>query len=285
MLKVAVIGMGRFGQHHARIYQEIPEVDMVASCDILADHGVYDPEPSYRQYTSYEALLDNECPDIVSVAVPTESHFEVVLGCLARDVDVLVEKPLASTIGQAGLLMGIAKEKELILAVGHVERFNPIITELKRVIDFLGMPEYIETYRSGPRPTRRQQDCIALELAIHDIDVIRYLVGDIEFKGACMTQSGFRGTYGLSHNGQASVSAHYGAPKRTISVQFDEWWFFGDYLAKTIKVRRGSEISLVSLSGPEPLYLELQEFVDVANGGVFRVLATAEDGLAAMRLV
>src|SRR5205807_4875706 len=129
--RVAVIGVGMMGRNHARIYRELAGTSLVGVCDTNPEvaaqiAGIY----GTRAYGSYEQLLTAERPDGVSVCVPTEQHKAVTLAALASGCHVLVEKPIAASIGDADELLAAARSTGRVLAVGHVERFNPAVIAL-----------------------------------------------------------------------------------------------------------------------------------------------------------
>lgn len=180
-IKVAVIGVGSMGKNHARIYSELANVDMVAVSDangelanqIAKKYGV-------RAYSDYQELLDKEHPDAVSVAVPTALHHEVASACMQAGAHVLVEKPIAATVEEGQALIELAKELNQKLMVGHIVRFNPAIRALKEKLDAgeLGNVIQILCRRIGPFPARIRDVGVVVDLAPHDIDLMRYLTGE-----------------------------------------------------------------------------------------------------------
>lgn len=168
------------GFNHARIYAEMDDVELVA---------VADPDPracrrifnTYRPqiYDNYLRLLDIERPDLVSVAVPTKLHVDVACEAMSRGVHVLVEKPLALTIEEGRVIIDAARRFGTKLSVGHVERFNPAIIELKRRLEReeLGRIFQVRARRVSPFPGRIQDVGVILDMATHDIDVVRHLLG------------------------------------------------------------------------------------------------------------
>ncbi len=171
-LRVAVIGAGSLGQHHARIYASLEEARLAAVVDtdpdraraIAARHGV-------AALTSHRDLPPDL--DAVSVAVPTSAHAPVVEACLLRGLAVLVEKPMATTLAEAASMVRAAARANRPLCVGHTERFNPIVRAAReRVHD----PRFIETHRLGVFTARSTDVDVVLDLMIHDLDVILSLV-------------------------------------------------------------------------------------------------------------
>jgi predicted dehydrogenase len=184
MLRSAVIGVGNMGWNHARVYNELEGVDLVAVADLdgriveRAAH-VY----GAKGYTDYQEMLRHEEIDAVSVAVPTQIHHETALAALQRGCHILVEKPIAFTIEEGQEMVALAASRGLKLAVGHIERFNPAIVELKRRLRRreAGQIFQIHARRLGPFPTRVRDVGVVIDLATHDLDIMRYLL-DSEVK-------------------------------------------------------------------------------------------------------
>ena len=179
MLKVAVIGVGAMGRHHARNYHDIPDVDLVA----VSDTNPKQSESIGNTYgvpfeTDYLKLLDDHKPDLVSISVPTNLHFEIAKSAIERGIHVLVEKPITETVKQAKELIQLADEKGVKLTVGHIERFNPAIIELKKHLeeDRLGQVFRIQSRRMGPFPARIRDVGVVIDLATHDLDMVRYVL-------------------------------------------------------------------------------------------------------------
>lgn len=178
MIRAAVIGVGSMGQNHARIYNEIEDVDLVAVSDV--DNKLAEKIASRyktRCYSEYKAMLGEEKLDLVSVAVPTKLHHKVALYAMERGLHVLVEKPIADTVPNAQEISRGAQDQNRILMVGHVERFNPAVTELKRRLDegHLGRIFQIHVRRLGPFPHRIRDVGVVIDLATHDLDVMCHL--------------------------------------------------------------------------------------------------------------
>jgi UDP-N-acetylglucosamine 3-dehydrogenase len=179
-LRSAVIGVGAMGSNHCRVYSEMPGVELVGVCDVnnsLAKSigGKYKCE----SYTDYNKLLSTSKPDVVTVAVPTQFHCEVALACIEAGTSLLVEKPIADTVENAHRMIVAAKTAGVKLMVGHIERFNPAVQELKRRLDTkqLGRIFTINATRVGPFPHRIRDVGVVIDLAVHDIDCMRYVTG------------------------------------------------------------------------------------------------------------
>lgn len=178
MIKAAVIGVGSMGANHARIYNELDGVTLVGVCD--ADPQLAQKVSSrYRtgQYSDHRELLDQERLDLVSIAVPTGFHHQVALDVINRGVHLLVEKPIADTAAHAEEMIQRAEAGGVQLMVGHVERFNPAVVELKRRLQDgqLGKMFQIHVRRLGPFPHRIRDVGVVIDLATHDLDVMYYL--------------------------------------------------------------------------------------------------------------
>jgi predicted dehydrogenase len=171
-IKVAVIGVGHLGQHHARIYTELPGVELVAVADISeARRREVGGRLKVPAVADYRSLLGKV--DAVSVAVPTGSHYALALTFLQAGCDVLVEKPITRTVGEADVLIAAAAKGGRILQVGHSERYNGAVQALSTHVK---EPGFIEVHRMGPFPGRGTDVDVVLDLMIHDIDIILTLV-------------------------------------------------------------------------------------------------------------
>jgi predicted dehydrogenase len=171
-IKVGVIGVGYLGKFHAEKYAASPKAELIGVADsdgaraqeIGAKLGV-------AALADYRALFGRV--DCVSIAVPTRAHFEVARDCIEAGIDVLVEKPLTAEISEARQLVQAAAQCQVILQVGHLERFNPAIRRLEGVVR---EPKFVECHRLAPFIERGTDVNVVLDLMIHDIDVIASLV-------------------------------------------------------------------------------------------------------------
>jgi UDP-N-acetylglucosamine 3-dehydrogenase len=178
MTRAAVIGVGAMGRNHARVYQEIPDVELVAVADLDETSAKEAARLRGAQpYIEYRVMLEEQQPDVLTVAVPTQHHCQVVLDALEAGCHVLVEKPIAATLEEGRRMVEGAAKLGRVLAVGHVERYNPAIIELKRrlVDGELGQIFQIHARRLGPFPSRVQDVGVVVDLAPHDLDIMRYL--------------------------------------------------------------------------------------------------------------
>ena len=179
-MKVAVIGVGSMGKNHARVYSELPEAELVAVADAdqklvaatAEKHGAH-------AYTDYREMLEKEKPDAVSIVVPTAMHEEVGLAALDAGVHVLMEKPIAATVEEGQRLIEKARAVKKQLMVGHIVRFNPAMQALKQKLadGDLGRIFQVFCRRAGPFPARIRDVGVVVDLAPHDVDVMRFLIG------------------------------------------------------------------------------------------------------------
>ena len=172
MLKVGVIGVGHLGQHHARIYSELDDVKLVGVADVLTDRAdSIGSQYGALAFADYREMLAQV--DAVSIAAPTERHASIGIDCLERGLDVLVEKPIAGDPDQARAMTRIARQKDCILQVGHVERFNPVVEAACKVAT---RPQFFEVHRLNKFSMRSLDVDVVLDLMIHDIDIVLALV-------------------------------------------------------------------------------------------------------------
>jgi len=171
-LRVGVVGVGHIGSNHARIYAELPHAEFVAVFDI-------DPIRAAEIAAKYKAKAAEslnefaEMVDAASVATPTSAHFPVSRDLLARGKHLLIEKPITENTADARELAQGAAEKRLVLQVGHVERFNPVLSALEQRLTH---PRFIEAHRLSPYPNRSTEIGVVLDLMIHDLEIILHLV-------------------------------------------------------------------------------------------------------------
>ncbi len=171
-LRVGVVGTGYLGKFHAEKYARMDDVDLVGIADINKSQAEKIAEKySVKAYTSHKDILDKV--DAVSIVVPTPAHYKVSLDFLEHDVDVLIEKPMTTTLEEADKLIRIAEARGLIIQVGHLERFNPAVIALR---DYVKKPMFIESHRLSTYKERAADVSVVLDLMIHDIDIISNFV-------------------------------------------------------------------------------------------------------------
>lgn len=172
-LRVGVVGVGHLGSIHARIYKEIPDCQLVAVCDTdRARLQEVSMRLGVEALTDYRKLFGRI--DAVSIAVPTALHYELTRAFLSAGMHALVEKPFTPRLREADALIRLARRKKLLLAVGHVERFNSAFSATQKLIHD---PQFIECHRLSPFPNRSLDVGVVLDVMIHDIDIVLGLVG------------------------------------------------------------------------------------------------------------
>lgn len=315
MTRVAVLGVGAIGRNHARVYREMANVELV---------GVADPQPGAadniarlygtRAYTDHRALLEAERPEAVTVSVPTYLHFPVVNDALAAGCHVLVEKPIAATPDEALAMIATAEADNRVLMVGHIERYNPAIIELRRrlVAGELGRVFQIHTRRLGPFPPRVRDVGVVVDLATHDIDAMRYLTGHevtrlyAETRQQVHTSNEdlFSGMLRFSDDTLGILEINWLTPTkiRELWVTGERGMFRADYLTQdlyfyqnpeaddthwgTLSVLRGvseGAMTRFAFQKREPMRAEQEAFIAAVNGDRSGIVS-GQDGLAALRI-
>ena len=171
-LRVGVVGVGHIGSNHARLYAEIPSAEFVAVYDVDLRRG----HTIGKRFGATSAKsLDEfiEIIDAASVATPTNTHYEIARALLARGKHLLIEKPITDNTAHASELVELARANSLVLQVGHVERFNPVLSALEK---HLTHPRFIEAHRLSPYPDRGTDIGVVLDLMIHDLEIILHFV-------------------------------------------------------------------------------------------------------------
>lgn len=315
MIKVAVIGVGSMGKNHARIYSELAKVEMSAIADIDTKVASEVGERyKTRVYADYWEMLEKEHPQAVSISVPTALHEEVAIAALESGAHVLIEKPIAATVESGQRLIDRARSLDRQLMVGHVVRFNPAIQALKEKLQEgeLGRIYQIVCRRVGPFPSRIRDVGVVVDLAPHDIDIMRFLTGlepqrlyaeteqrihtayeDLLF-GLLRFPDGVIGTLEINWLTPTKVREVLVLGERGMfrvdDLTQDLYFYENDFnngefwpAYQTIKgVSEGCMIRY-AIRRHEPLKAELQTFVKCLQEGL-PVPVRGEDGLAALRL-
>lgn len=178
-VRTAVIGVGNMGRYHVRNYFEIKTSNLVAIADLNEDLGK-GIAAKYRCkfYKNYNDMIKKEKPEAVSIVVPSKYHHKVGIEVMDKGINVLMEKPIATTLKEAKELIDCANTSKVKLMVGHIERFNPGVIKLKKIIDNdeLGEITSIISRRVGVFPPQIKDSNVIIDLAVHDIDIINYLL-------------------------------------------------------------------------------------------------------------
>ena len=171
-IRVAVVGVGDFGRNHVRVYRDLPQAELIGVVDVNAERAErVAAEFGTIALPSIEALAGRV--DAVSLAVPTAGHAPAGCALLRQGIDVLVEKPMAASLGEADELLAAAQESKRILQVGHLERFNPAIVA---VVSIMRRPLFFEVHRLGIFSPRNLDIDVIFDVMIHDLDILLALV-------------------------------------------------------------------------------------------------------------
>jgi UDP-N-acetylglucosamine 3-dehydrogenase len=315
MIKAAVIGVGAMGRNHARVYQEMPGVELVAVAD-LAPVPVQEAARlrGAHPYADYRAMLSEVCPDVVTVAVPTQAHHQVVMDVLEAGCHVLVEKPISATVKEGRDIINRAAELDRVLAVGHIERYNPAVIELKGRLDNgeLGRIFQVHARRLGPFPSRVRDVGVIVDLATHDLDIMRHLTGqkvqrlyaETEQEIHTAHEDLFSGLLRFRNGTVGILEINWLTPTkiREIAVTGQRGMFLANLLTQDLYLYENEEagelnwshLSLLRGVGEgqmvrlrlhrrEPLRAELEAFVTAVQGEPSEIVR-GEDGLAALEL-
>ena len=299
-IRVAVIGVGSLGQHHARILGKHPDSKLEFVVDSDAKRAEKIAKANKVKYlTNFNELIEKV--DAVVISVPTPYHYQVTKPLLQNGIHCLVEKPFTLNVAEAEELIEIAKSKNLVLQVGHVERFNPAIIA---AAPFIKSPKFIEVNRLGPYDPRTSHIGVVLDLMIHDLDILFYLVKDkvvsLEAHGAKIlsdTEDIAKVRLRYANGCVADVSASRVSMEkyRKIRVFQPDSYVSIDYAGKSLKVyakKEGKEkiaslfdidVKKPKLPPNEPLFYELDNFLRNVSEGK-KPAVSGEQGRDAVEL-
>jgi UDP-N-acetylglucosamine 3-dehydrogenase len=304
-LRAGVVGLGMMGRNHVRVWDEsVPGVELVAMAD---------PDPAAvqrasagrraRGYSEPERMLAEEELDLVSIVTPTGLHLPVTVAALRAGANVLVEKPIAATREEAEAMIAAAADAGRMLTVGHIERFNPAVRELHRRLDAgeLGRIFQVHATRLGPFPARIRDVGVVVDLAPHDLDVMRYLIGSEPIRIYAETERRihtehedlFNGIMKFANGVIGILDINWLTPtkRRTLTVTGERGMYVADYLAQDLVFyanpeaaetwqNRGAdgfgapitsvaegEMTRRNIRREEPLAVELTAFADAVRDG------------------
>jgi UDP-N-acetylglucosamine 3-dehydrogenase len=313
MIRIGVVGLGVMGRSHARVLDDIDEADLVAVCDPTEEAMAWARKRRLTGYRSYGEMFDRASLDAVTIAVPTRFHLEVGLAAIAGGLHVLMEKPIATDLGEAQQLIVAAKNRGTILAIGHVERFNPAVRELKKRLQAgeVGRIFQVHSRRQGPFPSRIRDVGAVIDLATHDLDVMRYLLGvevvrlyaETERRIHTEHEDMLNALLRFDNGAVGVMQVNWLTPTkiRELSVLGERGMLHLNYLTQDLtffenSVATGAELPLSLLTGvsegtllrhivdrAEPLRLELESFL-ASVGSKTPPEVGSEDGLKALAL-
>ncbi len=297
-IKVAVIGAGAMGSHHARVLSKIPEVDLVAISDLnLWRAQLAAWKANTTPVRNYQDVFSRA--EAVVISVPTPLHYQVGKEALEHGLHCLIEKPLASSLDEARKLLALSQEKNLVLQVGHIERFNPAVLE---AVKHIHEPRFITVERLGPYDPRMSHIGVVLDLMIHDLDILLTLVGSevesIEALGAHILSdyediANVRVRFKTGCIANLTASRISLAKSRKLRLFQKEGYISLDYgnsdlkiykkKSATIKSLKDIEILRPKLSSTEPLKSEHLHWINCIRNHV-KPWPSAERGIEALKL-
>src|SRR6476469_6825492 len=296
-LRIGVIGAGVMGSNHARVLAGLPDITLVGVVDPLPAHRTRATEMTdCRTFATLDQLIA-EGVDAVTVAAPTHLHHEIALACIAQDIHVLVEKPIASSVEEGRDIVAAARRASVTLMVGHVERFNPAVAAIKQAIsgeDILS----IAITRVGPFPPRMSNVGVVIDLAVHDIDLIRWFTESdiVEVQPQLSSAVAEREDIALLQFRTASgVLAHINTnwltpfKARNVTVATRGKYVTGDLLTRQVTECFGFQpdgsysMRHLSVGHAEPLRSELLAFLRAVRSGAAPAV-TGEEAVASLEL-
>jgi predicted dehydrogenase len=288
VLRAGVIGLGSMGRNHARVWPDVAGVEVVA---------VADPDDAARErathgravagYADPAEMLARERLDLVSVAVPTSLHLPIALAALDAGANVLVEKPIAASRDEAERMIAAAERAGRMLTVGHIERFNPAIVELRSRLAAgeLGRVFEVHATRLGPFPARIRDVGVVVDLAPHDLDVMRFLLGSDPVRLYAETEQRihtehedlFVGVLKFANGAVGVLDINWLTPtkRRTLTVTGERGMYAADYLSQDLvftanpaapSVAEGEVVRRL-VARREPLAVELEAFATAVRDG------------------
>ena len=296
-MRVGVIGAGVMGTNHARVLGSLPNTNLVGIVDPLAEHRTRATNAiGCRAFENLEQLLA-EGVDAVTIAAPTHLHHEIALACIARKIHILVEKQVASTVEEGRAIIAAARNAGVTLMVGHVERFNPTVEAIKDAIrdeDILS----IAITRVGPFPPRMSNVGVVIDLAVHDIDLIRWFTDSEitevqpQIKSAIAEREDiallqFRTASGVL----AQINTNWLTPfkTRTVHIATRKKYLIADLLTRQVTECFGFQpdgsysMRHLSVGHAEPLRSELLAFVKAIRAGEPPAV-TGTEGVASLEV-
>jgi predicted dehydrogenase len=292
-VKIGVIGVGYLGQHHARIYSELEETELIAVVDIDEKRAdAFAVKYGCEAYYNHKNILSKI--DALSIATPTTTHYEIAFDCLRAGKDVLIEKPITVNIEEASDLITESEKKGCIIQVGHLERYNPAVMAASEMVK---EPMFIESERMSPFLGRGIDVDVTLDLMIHDVDIILSLtsspVKDIRAVGAKVLTDkvDVAKTWLEFENGCiALITASRLSPekRRWLKVFQKDSYISVDYQRCEVRryFRSGESISfdVIQAENKEPLKEELKDFIRCVQERK-RPMVSAREGRDALKLV
>jgi UDP-N-acetylglucosamine 3-dehydrogenase len=298
-VRVGVVGVGMMGYHHARVYYEFSRegvVELVGVADVNWERARRVAEQFHTKPFRDPFELLREGVDAVSIAVPTSLHRDVALSFIEGGVHVLVEKPIADTVEKALDIIRAAEKNGVVLLVGHIERFNPAVQKLKQLMSRgeLGSPITVSAKRVGPFSPRVADVGVTVDLAVHDIDVMAFLLEEypsrVYARARNILETSNTEDYALilltfpdEVDGVIETNRLTPYKARKLTVVGTKAIAELDYLSQDLKVYDEDFVKQARVEREEPLKRELRHFINCVRG-VEKPLVTGWDGLKALKV-
>ena len=295
LLRIGVVGVGVMGSNHARVLAGLSGVTLIGVADPnLEQAGFVARTLSCAAVATVDELLALK-PDAICIAAPTELHHQIALQCIARGVHVLVEKPIASTVAEGQEIVAAARRAGVTLMIGHVERFNPAVETIKQALRGESILS-IGITRVGPFPPRMSSVGVVIDLAVHDIDLIRWFTdSDItevqpQVSSAIAEREDIALLQFRTANGVlAHINTNWLTPfkARTVTVATRAKYIMGDLLTRQVTECFGFQpdgsysMRHLSVGYSEPLRSELTAFIEAVRTGAPPAV-TGEEGVASL---
>ncbi|MCP8311082.1 MAG: Gfo/Idh/MocA family oxidoreductase [Candidatus Methylarchaceae archaeon HK01M] len=273
MSNIGVIGVGGWGKNHLRVLNDLGVLS--SFCDIDEDKvKIFEKRYQIRGYKNIDEMLKNERLDAVTICTPTVTHYEIAEKTIGAGLDTFVEKPLTYTSIEGERLIKLAEDKGAIMTVGFIERFNPVITELKNLLKVgkLGEPLLLEFHRENVWTGKVKDVGIIMDTAVHDIDTARWIFNEepkVTFARAGKVLNEHEGpdfaaiTLGFHGEKTAFIVANWLTPKkiRELEVVCIGGIVTIDFITQELKIDRDEGTIIPRRKWEEPLLIELKEFV------------------------
>lgn len=312
MVNIAVLGGGYMGQNHVRVLTTLGNVNLLAICDKEPKKAEkLANQYKLKPYADFRKLLETEELNAVSICLPTSLHFQAGYLAIKKGLHTFMEKPITSKIDEAKKLINYSKKQKLKIMVGHIERFNPVVNEIKQRIKYgeLGKVLKVHTQRFSP-PTGRATDVsAAIDLATHDIDIIRYLLDEEPIRIYAETDKRAHTKEDLMSAllrfksgiiGLVEVSWLHPAKVRNLTILGQNGMYVADYITQELFFYRQNQnlfetnpfylsnlahadVVKIAFQAKEPLLIELEHFTNSLRTNS-KMPVTGEDGLTALML-
>ena len=301
-MKAAVVGTGSWGKHHLRVLNDLGCLDSFVEMNDER-RKLYEKKYSIKGFSNIDDLVKDHHVDIVNICTPTITHFEIAKTTLSNGISTLVEKPLTYSSSQGEELVNLAHDNNAALTVGFVERFNPVIIDIKNNLQkqTYGDPLLIEFQRENRWAGVTKDIGVILDSSVHDIDGARWLFNEEPNVVFARTgnvlnpkASGFVGTdyedfativLGFKNGKTAIIIANWVTPYkvRRISVTCTDGNLSGDYMSQEIRLDDGNSVTIPTRKHEEPLVNELTSFINAVKSNSSPVV-TGIDGLNTIKI-